>query len=828
MLRKSAASIPVPNRGRLRILFAVAIVALAGLASVSCGDDGGGCEKTADCGEGQTCVSGECMTLGTGCSGDVDCPAGMTCIEASCVARVFCTKDADCAAGQVCEDANCKDDTTEPECTVDDDCPGGHCNTTAGKCVLDEGPCAVDADCDDGDPCSLDVCQDSSCAHAADTAAGCCTADADCVDANPCTVDACVAERCEHDISGAGSCCASDADCDDGDGCTSDRCIASACYHPHQSDSAACPCTSTSDCDDGNPCTIDSCLSSECSYMKNPNSPSVECCLLDSACDDGEPLTVDSCSDLFICDHVLRAPCQADTSCNDQNPCTVDQCVEGFCQSGDAGIEDCCVTAGNCDDGNEASVDTCVENRCEHVECQTDSECDDEDPETVDLCEENICVHIIGCEEDSQCADEDPCTEDLCTEAHDCEHPIIEGCCNLVTDCDDDDVGTIDTCEEHACVHEQRPTCETEEDCEDGFGCTDDACVLGYCERAPNIDDPACACAIDGDCKPVEVDKSVVCALHIGSLPDPLHNVCQEVIGPNLGGQSCAWDSQCQSNFCLSFEEGQICYGACANDDDCFTGSRCGEIGFSGPAGEPFSIGGCIFEPTVCINDAACLEGQICAPGESLITPHTTVGYCVSASDTGTAAIGATCASDADCLANACYDLGPVDAPDLRCIGVCDTDADCHDSTRCYDNRFYLIYDNDTPDNTVDDVYGAWPICAPNIGSNAACTKDSACPSGEFCDLAKNSNQTAFDPRCRTIQGGTVDPGGDCWTDDDCKSSACVGNDNGAGFCFGVCEDDYDCDISWASCEVLDLIVDDRGTEDEADDLKAPIGVCVQ
>ena len=72
-------------------------------------------------------------------------------------------------------------------------------------------PCAVDADCDDGDGCTVDACTDTICTR-------------------------------------------TPLDCDDGDACTDDVCTDGACTNPPRS------------CDDGNDCTADSCANGICQY----------------------------------------------------------------------------------------------------------------------------------------------------------------------------------------------------------------------------------------------------------------------------------------------------------------------------------------------------------------------------------------------------------------------------------------------------------------------------------------------------------------------------------------------------------------------------------
>lgn len=56
------------------------------------------------------------------------------------------------------------------------------------------------------------------------------------------------------------------------------------------------------------------------------------------------------------------------------------------------------------------------------------------------------------CIEDSECDDGDPCTTDDCVGTA-CVNTPIPGCCDEVADCDDGNACTIDTCEAGVCVH---------------------------------------------------------------------------------------------------------------------------------------------------------------------------------------------------------------------------------------------------------------------------------------------------------------------------------------------------------------------------------------
>lgn len=98
------------------------------------------------------------------------------------------------------------------------------------------GGCVNNVDCNDGNPCTTDTCDNGSCTYT--PVPGCCLNSAECDDGSACTTDACTNNVCTH----------TPISCDDGNACTTDTCDPqTGCVH------------TPTNCDDGNPCTIDSC-----------------------------------------------------------------------------------------------------------------------------------------------------------------------------------------------------------------------------------------------------------------------------------------------------------------------------------------------------------------------------------------------------------------------------------------------------------------------------------------------------------------------------------------------------------------------------------------
>jgi hypothetical protein len=199
------------------------------------------CDDGSVCTVGDTCLGGACL------AGDpLSCVDENVCTDDSCdplLGCVFvpnqapCSDDIDCTLGDHCLEGACVYDELAP-CDDGNPCTDDLCDPTQG-CVaaFNEGPC------DDGDVCTLD----DHCAL------GECVADGAlfCDDFNLCTDDSCdPVLGCLHTLN--------EAPCDDGDMCTDgETCFAGEC-------AVGLP----TDCDDGDPCTTESCdVLAGCQYQ---------------------------------------------------------------------------------------------------------------------------------------------------------------------------------------------------------------------------------------------------------------------------------------------------------------------------------------------------------------------------------------------------------------------------------------------------------------------------------------------------------------------------------------------------------------------------------
>jgi len=339
--------------------------------------------------------------------------------------------------------------------------------------------CLADADCDDGNPCTDEICDATrTCITTPNTAS--------CDDGLFCTVD---------DICDAGLCSGAARDCDDTDACTLDTCDddADTCAFENAADGSA--------CDDALFCTVsDTCNSGTCVGVPRDCSDTNSCSV--DACDEA----VDACAHPPVPNNVI---------CDDQISCTSsDVCLDGVCVGSDGCAlgETCdlptgqcitstpCTTATECDDANGCTEDSCVNDFCSHQ--PNSAACDDGLFCTVDdQCSAGACGG-----DNRDCSDGVDCTTDVCNDALDTCIPVPRdiNCddglfCNGVESCDEIagcepgtpvDCSTVDTvcgagfCDESADSCNVNPLNEGAA-CEDSDLCSAAAaCNAGQCNGA--------------------------------------------------------------------------------------------------------------------------------------------------------------------------------------------------------------------------------------------------------------------------------------------------------------------------------------------------------
>ena len=603
---------------------------VTGACEISPINEGGTCTDINACTENDTCIDGFCIgALLPDCEPCVvaaDCDDGNVCTEDFCHAVGVCFHSN--IAG-TCDDGNV--------CTENDACAKGVC---VGTPVPGCAPCVVDADCNDGNPCTTDTCAANVCQYS-DNDGAMCDDDNICTDNDTCFGGLCAGSP----IPGCDS-CLTDADCNDGNTCTNDLCHAvGVCIYANN----------TLSCDDGDPCTAaDGCANGACGGTPIADGGS---------CDDGSICTTGDVCFGGLCDGFTA---NDGASCDDGDICTqFDVCSGGGCAGSPidcSGLDDDCNVgvcnpatgaceamtaneAGPCEDGDLCTIsETCATGACVGglpVDCSI----------LDDVCNNGVCNSATGlCErapsnEGGVCNDGD----DLCTSNDVC---TAGTCAGTPIDCSGlDDACNVGVCNAATGVCEALPANEGGS-CNDGEACTqNDTCGGGVCAGTP-VD-----CSPFGD----------ACNL---STCNPATGACQ--IAPTNEGGACDDGDLCtQTDTCTT--------GVCAGTPvDCsgLTGGCLVGVCNSGTGvceALPVSDGAACDDGDQCTLDDVCATG-VCIAGTpvdcSVLDDICNVGTCIPA----TGACQATPANEG----GSCNDGDPCTINDACSGGTCaGTPTDC-------------------------------------------------------------------------------------------------------------------------------------------------------
>jgi hypothetical protein len=306
---------------------------------------------------------------------------------------------------------------------LDDDCDG----------KTDE--CLLDKECDDGLPCTQDMCTLDTCYYTNFPN------DLVCNDENVCTT----IDKCRN-----GVCQGTAKDCSALDS----TCMRGVC-DPSTGNCRAEPEADGTTCDDGLFCTTgDSCRTGACAVVPRDCEEEVP-----------NPCTRDLCNEGDgICYHALEPkPFQEGIGIGNSCGDSVDNDCDGKTDLGDPDCLSCSQPA-DCDDGNACTDDDCQGNQCVHTPKADGQLCDDGMYCTVgDQCRGGVC-HSTSPRDCSQQAD--PCQEGICRES--------DGTCVFAAMAD----GVL---------------------CEDGLFCTiGDHCVAGFCNGQTQSCDDNNPCTLDG------------------------------------------------------------------------------------------------------------------------------------------------------------------------------------------------------------------------------------------------------------------------------------------------------------------------------------------
>ena len=803
--------------------------------------DGRACDDLDPCTVGDACHAGGCKGAPAVCVDEQPCTydlcvPGVGCVHVPSAEPGCCVVAADCDDGDPCTADLCDVATgvchhalstgacdDHDPCTLDDVCSSGAClgvardcddgaPCTDERCVPETGACVSrPAACADGDPCSDDLCLAGvGCVH--EPVAGCagCEVDADCDDGDACTVErcdpvsgacswspmvcppslACMSWECDPQ---AGACVARSQSCDDGDVCTLDGCAPSkGCRHvPRCDDGDDCTvdtCDGASGacqhapvvCDDGDPCRVGACVAGGCVFVHNQGAP----------CDDGDPCTLgDQCRQ----DDAGSSLCAGEPlGCDDHDPCTVDACAQGACVHAPS-------TGAPCDDGDACTTDSaCLDGACQGLPVL----CDDQDPCTVDACASEVgCVHLsvtadggACCVSDDVCADGSVCTRDACDALlHVCRHEPAAGPCD-----DGDPCTRDDACAGGACAAGPAT-------CDDGLACTQDQC-------AP--EDGACAHhAMDERC---DDDAPSTC------------DRCDPASGCVHDAAPCDDGDACTADRCEAWLDGQA---ACAHDErDCDDGDACTVDGCDPASGACWSepvvcddgdlctsdacdldSGVCAFEPTACDDGDPCTEDR-CDPAS---------GDCVSSQricDDGDPCTDDACDySDGACV----FQARDCDDGDICTDDVCGPDGQCEHAPRSCDDGDACTIDS------CDPIHEGCQHSALVCEVGDPCTEGSCDPLSGDCvykPRACDDHDPCTDDACDPTDGACESVPKDCSDGDLCTRDLC---DPLTGACRHppeACEDDDPCTDNWCEAATglcleaaVDCSDDDPCTDDDCD-----------
>ncbi len=358
--------------------------------------------------------------------------------------------------GDVCD--NCPEVPNPTQADRDGDGAGDACDPL----------CDSNQQCDDGNPCTDDVCQSGGCSHVNNTAP--------CDDGIACTLS----DTCSGSVCGSGA--PSDLACSDQDPCTDDRCVvvAGGCQHTNN----------TAPCDDGVSCTgVDVCSEGSCQ--------GTDICPVGSVCDPG----TNACAET----------CFSDPDCSDGNPCTDDVCIIN--NQLEVVVPGTCRHTNNsapCDDQVACtSGDVCNAGAC--VGTPNNLICDDQNPCTFDACLVSAggCSHVNNtspCDDGLSCTSPDVCSggschgQDTCPAGLFCDsgsNACLQGCASALN-CSDGNPCTDDLCQAGVCSHVNNTS-----PCNDGIACTSpDVCSGGSCTGPPNCPADQVCNALTGQCAP--------------------------------------------------------------------------------------------------------------------------------------------------------------------------------------------------------------------------------------------------------------------------------------------------------------------------------------
>ncbi len=310
--------------------------------------------------------------------------------------------------------------------------------------------------------------------------------------------------------------------------------------------------------------------------------------------------------------------------------------------------------------------------------------------------------------------------------------------------------------------------------------------------------------------------SSVRCSVLV---PESLNNVTCSQAGAS-GPPACPEGQTCVSGRCVACS-GASCAtgpsplgGPCSTDQDC-TDGKCVDWA---SLGETAQTGKFCSRP--CCNSHGCDTSgtdMVCFAtysGSAMCIPGAVVGR----SKLGTADVGASCGSGADCRSGWC------NSKTMQCDDTCCSDGECSSGTASQCGVLNLSFGTSLPPR---DMLVCMTPQSGGAAEGGACTASSGCQNNA-CFTPSSSTQFACTAPCcnssecglvqgvQTACGYVVDQssggfrgcalvnatptmtplqavGGPCKQDSDCMSFKCFSSPGGTGYCSDACCSDADC-----------------------------------
>jgi hypothetical protein len=497
-------------------------------------------------------------------------------------------------------------------------------------------------------------------------------------------------------------------------------------------------------------------------------------------------------------------------ACDDGLACTTDKCTmpggvcvwtmsDNFCF-----INGACVGMGETKPGAPCFVCDPKTSTKAWTALANGKPCDDGDLCTYDgACQEQKCVSKV-----TDCDDKNGCTTDSCDKLSGCDHQNLQGkacddgnactladactdgtCAGKASNCDDKNACTQDSCDmASGCTYTNLDGA-----CSDGDGCTaGDTCAGGTCQKGtPKNCDDGNTCTID-QCYPNTVDgcyhlaKQSACCTGVTSICDDGNPCTNDDCDPAT--------SDCNYSFNNA---------VCPDKDNCIQGSTCSSGTCSGnsitcndanPCTNDSCDGakGCVFAPisvTACDDNNACSD-DACDPANGGCAHSNNVNACedgdnctvADACKDGTCASGTArnCDDGNVCTYDSCV-------PSLSggCYHLATKSPCCTGSTSICDDGNPCTNDDCDPANPGTSGCKHTPNSAP-CDDLSACTLADACTQANCagttvnCDDGNPCTADSCNPKAGcahgNVDGGACDDGSPCTKADICTAGKCVGN----------------------------------------------------